>query len=530
MPRSFFDSLNNFIRRRSRWVIAAWVVAVALSLVLIPSFFSSVSYNLTGGFGGPSNTMSTKAANIIQAEFPSSNSSNDNILVVVQNASVYSDALKQTVLALNQTLTNSNIGNYTGEQSLYSSEASILNGSLPALINETAILQANLVIINQGLYTLSGNLSELSTNLFQLEDGINQTAQLVWGVPATFVNIWQSVSQQLISNGDTNAFDANAQANQTTFSVTDNFGGDAESIGYYTGFFTAWNASFLALPAGTSASGREAYAVGQAVAGFLSSPEVDAQTSQMIGLIASELTATSWNQQAAIENLTTTSMVLNIPSDLTSSLGASPESIVNELSDLGPSPSNATLGNYAISLLETSYSNLTVADSGFSISDLMQSALDLGSNPSSRQTWDQACDLIANATQETFVNSPLFTVNATSFSDLLASLSPNATLSDVNLAIEKEVTTQPYADYPFMQTSALTGNFVNSQNNTMLIVFSFSSSPTDNAITRVQSYVKNSGLQSFGTVYVTGGIVLTKDVAKAFLPALEITIGPGIGI
>ena len=72
MPRSFFDSLNHFIRRRYRWVIVAWVVAVLLSLVLIPSFFSSVSYNLTGGFGAPSNTMSDKAANIVQAQFPAS--------------------------------------------------------------------------------------------------------------------------------------------------------------------------------------------------------------------------------------------------------------------------------------------------------------------------------------------------------------------------------------------------------------------------------------------------------------------------
>ncbi len=530
MPRSFFDSLNNFIRRRSRWIIVAWVVAVVLSLVLIPSFFSSVSYNLTGGFGGPSNTMSARAANIIQAEFPSSNGSNDNILVVVQNASVYSDALKQCVLAINQTLSNSNIANYTGEQTLYSSEASVLNGSLPVLINETAILQSNLVIINQGLYTLLGNLSEFSANLFQLEDGINQTAQLVWGVPAAFVTVFQGVSQQLGSNGDTNPFDADAQANQTMFTVTDNFGGDAESIGYYSGFFNAWNASFSALPTGTSVPGRESYAVGQAVTEFLSSTQIDAQTSQMIGLVASGLTATSWNQPAAIENLTTTSMVSNIPSEVASSLGASPASVVNELYIFGPTPSNSTLGNYAISLLTTSFANLTAADSGFSVSDLMQGALNLGSTPNSEETWEQACVLISNVTQDTFVNSPLFSINSTSLSSLLASLSPNATLSDINIAIDNETATQPYADYPFEQTSALTGNFVNSQNNTMLIVFSFSSTPDDNTITRVESYVQNSGLQNYGTVYVTGGIVLTKDVAKSFLPALEVTVGPGIGI
>ena len=200
MPRSFFDSLNHFIRRRYRWVIIAWVVAVLLSLVLIPSFFSSVSYNLTGGFGAPSNTMSVKAANIVQAQFPSStNSSDTSILVVIQGAPVYSDSLKQDVLALNDTISkDQDIGNYTGESSLYSLEASLLNSSVPDILNQTASLQSNIITINSGLYSLQDNLSELSTNLFQLQTGINQTAQLIYGVPAAFVGVWQGVSHQLM--------------------------------------------------------------------------------------------------------------------------------------------------------------------------------------------------------------------------------------------------------------------------------------------------------------------------------------------
>ena len=170
MPRSYFDSLNHFIRRRYRWVIIAWVVAVMLSLVLIPSFFSSVSYNLTGGFGGPSNTMSVKAANIVQAQFPSSTNSSDNsILVVIQGAPVYSDSLKQDVLALNDTISkDTDIGNYTGESSLYSLEASLLNSSVPEILNQTASLQSTIITINSGLYSLQDNLSESSTNLYKL--------------------------------------------------------------------------------------------------------------------------------------------------------------------------------------------------------------------------------------------------------------------------------------------------------------------------------------------------------------------------
>ncbi len=527
MPRSFFDSLNVFIRRRYRLVIVAWVVAVLLSLVLIPSFFSAVSYDLTGGFGAPSNTESERAASIVKAQFPSSsNGSGSSILIVLKGALVYSDSLKQTILALNNTLSkNQNIDNYTGESSLYSLEASLLNSSVPDIINQTASLQSNIITINSGLYTLQDNLSVLSTNLFQLQTGINQTAQLVYGVPAAFVGVWQGISQ-----GGTDPYTANIQANATVFGLTDNFGGDPQSIGYYSAFFGAWTASFQALPNDTTVLDREAFAVNQSVTALLSSSQLDAQTSQMIGLAASGLNVTNWNQPDAVTNLTISTMASSIPEDISSALGASPISLVNQLYSFGSSASNATLGNYAITLLENSYTNITTADTGFSVSDLMQSTYQLGTSPNNTQTWNLACGFIANATQSTFVGSPLFSVNGTALSNLLSSLSPNATAADVDNAIAQTISTQPYMDYPYMPSSALTVNFVNPNNDTMLIVLGFSSNIDSSTIVQVESDVQNSGLQNFGTVYVTGGPVLNKDVEKAFLPALEVTVGPGIVI
>jgi putative drug exporter of the RND superfamily len=299
-------------------------------------------------------------------------------------------------------------------------------------------------------------------------------------------------------------------------------------MAYYSTFYNAWITSFQSLSSSTSVSDREAYAIGQAVTAFLSNPQLDAQTSQMLGLVASGLSVTTWNQADAVENLAASTMVSSIPAELSSALGTSPSSLVNKLFSFGSSPSNATLGNYAVTLLENSYTNITTA--GFSVNNLMQSTYQLGSSPNETQTWNLACALISNATQSTFTDSPLFTINGASLSSLLSGLSPNATIADVNLAINNVIATQPYTDYPYVPSSALTGNFVNSQNDTMLIVFSFSSSPDENTIAHVESNVQNSGLQNFGTVYVTGGPVLTRDVEKAFLPALEITVGPCIAI
>jgi RND superfamily putative drug exporter len=506
---------------------------VLLSLVLIPSFFSSVSYDIMGSVGSPPNSESQTVSNILQAEFPEINNDSKNaIIIVVQGTPVYfSDSLKDTVLKLNGTLSKDKaVINYTSESSLYSMEASLLNESLPEIINQTANLQSNITTINSGLYSLQDNLSVLSTNLFKMQDGINQTAQLVYGIPAAYVNVWQGASQQLSALGDTNPIDANNQANATMFSVTSNFGGNAQSIVYYTAFFNAWNASYQALPDSTSVSDREAFAVGQAVAAFLNNPQLDTQTSQMLGLVASGLTVTTWNQFNALENLTISTMASNIPSELSSSLGTSAKGLVNELYSFGPSPSNATLGNYAISLLETSYSNLTASDNGFSVSDLIKSAYLLGSSPSDAQAWTLACKFISNATQSTFSDSPLFTVNSTSLSNLLSGLPQNASITDINNAIENEVVTQSYMDYPYMPLSSLTKNFVNSNNDTMLIVLSFLSIPDADSIAQVKLDVQDSGLQNFGDVYVTGGSVLSNDFQITFMPALEITLLPGIAV
>jgi len=505
---------------------------VLLSLVLIPSFFSSVSYDIMGSVGSPPNSESLTVSNILQTQFPEFNNESENtILIVIQSAPVFSDSLKEAVLKLNNTFSKDKaVINYTGESSLYSMEASLLNESLPEIINQAANLKSNITTINSGLYSLQNNLSSLSTNLFQLQDGINQTAQLVYGIPAAFASVWQGVSQQLFAFGDTNPIDANNQANATMFSVTSNFGGNSQSIGYYTAFFYAWNTSYQTLPDSTSVSDREAFAIGQAVAAVLSTPQLDVQTSQMLGLVASGLTVTTWNQFTALQNLTISTIASNIPSELLSSLGTSATGLVNQLYSFGSSPSNSTLGNYAISLLETSYSNITTLDNGFSVSDLIKSSYLLGSSPNDAQAWTLACKFISNATQSTFSDSPLFIVNNTSLSNLLSGLRQNASVNDVNSAIENELITQSYMDYPYGPLSSLTKNFINSNNDTMLIVLSFSSSPDANSIAQVKSDVQDSGLQDYGEVYVTGGSVLSNDFQITFLPALEITLFPGVAV
>lgn len=507
-------------------MIIAWAVVVIISLSFLPSFFSNVSYNITGGFGGPTNTESDRAQNILNTEFPSvvNGTASNSIIVLVQNVNPYSNSLKSQVFTLNQTISkDTSIKNYTGMDSVYSTEYSLLNSSLQTLILQAGRLVANISSINSGLYALEQNLSSLSQNIFQLQQGINQTAQLVYGIPAAFLQIWLGI----FSQGVNNSYLINQEANATFYHDTANLGGNQISIAYYNIFYNQWNASFVSSPYANPQQ-REEASILQSVAGFLSNPAINNQTSQTIGLVASGLNTTDWYNSEAISNLTIVTLASSIPSTLTASLGVNADSLVAQLYNFGPFPSNSTLGSYAISLFSKSIPGNQSAD--LSIAQLLNSSYALGPTPAYAKEWDLASTLIANSTRSAFSGSPLFNVNSSSLALLISGLSQNSTQRQITVSINEVITNQSFLDYPFVPTSAITKNFVSGNNNSSILIFNFLSNPDATTISSVISDVKNSGIENLGTVYITGGPVINQDVQNAFTPALDITLGPGIAI
>jgi RND superfamily putative drug exporter len=527
LARNLFDSLNKFIVKRHRLIILAWTIALIVSLSLVPSFFGAVSYDLTGGFASPTNSQSEKTSNILRAEFPSSqNQSASSILLVVQDIQPYSDALKEAVLDLNQTISKDpKIVNFTGESSLYSTEYSLLNSSIPSILPQVEALEANISSINTGVYSLSANLASLNTNIFQTIEGINQTAQLIFGVPAAFVGVWQGITSQGLSD----PYLANFQANATTYQITNNFGNDPNSIGFYSAFFNVWNNSFLSLPSNASSvQDRESSAINQSVTLFLGNAQLDDQTKQIVTAVASGLTVSNWNQNEAVTNIAKSTIASSIPNDLSTQLGIAAQSLINQLYSFGATPSNATILDYATNLTTNSMGNLTDLDIGFSLSQLVNEAANLGSSPNSTQLWMLACQFTANATQNAFVDSPLFTINSSSLTTLLYNLPQNVTPTQIDKEIQNTVANQSYTNYPYQPTNAITQNFVGTNNNTVLIILNFASLPDTTSIAQIKATVQNSELQNLGTTYVTGGPVLGRDIENTFLPALELTVGPAI--
>lgn len=524
LSKSRFETFNSIIARRRRWVILAWIIGLALAATLIPSFFANVSYNITSVGGGPTNSESQTAQNILNAQFPSTSNTSDNtILVVLQNASVYSTSVKDAILRLNQTLsTDKGIGNFSGTSSIYDTETSLLNSTIPSLISEASILSSNISTINSGVYTLDGNLTTLGASLFMLEQGVNQTSQLIFGIPDGFVQTWQGE----ISGGVTNPFTADSLANSSIFLQTNDFNGSQESIGYYRSFYSIWNSSFISQPSPTTPTplAREQAAINQSVSALISSPGLNNQTIQLIQLTGSGLNVTDWDNSNSVANVTISSIASNVPPQLSSTFGVTPVSLVTQLYDFGPSPTNATLSNYTISLFE----NTIPQSANFSSSSLIRDSYNLGPSPNSSSTFNLASFFVANSTGSAFSGSPLFSTNATSLGNFLLNLGPNATSTKISQGIQTLVSNEQFFDFPFVPSKAVTSNFVSPDNNTMIIIFNFSSSPDKATIINFRTDVQNSGLSSLGKTYVTGSAVLTQDISDVFGPALGITIVPGI--
>ncbi|MDA4123166.1 MAG: MMPL family transporter [Thaumarchaeota archaeon] len=148
MARSRFDSFSAFVAKRRRLILIAWVVALVLSSTQIPTFFGAVNYNIANGGssgGGPTNTQSQLAQNILDKEFPANASSgNNNIVLVIQGDQTYSSAQSSAILALNRSLASDPAlaRNYTGMDSVYQTEVSILSSTVTTLIPQVSQLAA----------------------------------------------------------------------------------------------------------------------------------------------------------------------------------------------------------------------------------------------------------------------------------------------------------------------------------------------------------------------------------------------------
>lgn len=149
MPKSRFDILSSFLRKRYKLVLTAWLIALVVFGPQVTTFFGAVNYNIAGAnFGGPTHSESQQAQNVLDTQFPRMNSSsgNNGIILVVQNDQMYSSSVQSALINLNSSLSSDPTlsKSFAGVDSLYSTEYSSLAQLIPTLLPQVAEANASI--------------------------------------------------------------------------------------------------------------------------------------------------------------------------------------------------------------------------------------------------------------------------------------------------------------------------------------------------------------------------------------------------
>ena len=151
-----FDGLARFIVRRHRVIVVLWLVGLAACIPLFP-LTSHVISNQTE-IGSPTGESAT-AQNIIDAKF--SSSSGSSLIIVITAANVTTPQVRGFVDSMAQAVKNDTaLANLTGVGTTYSSVSLVIDGATGA---EAPI-----------------------------RSGASQLSQILFGVPAAFVQVWNS--------------------------------------------------------------------------------------------------------------------------------------------------------------------------------------------------------------------------------------------------------------------------------------------------------------------------------------------------
>lgn len=207
MLEKSFEILGKFIKRHAIKFIIIWLV---IALVLLPfstMIFSETSYDIASSVV-TSNSMSARASNIIQQQFPSQNTSGNATvdLVLVENANVSNRNVIKTFLEMrnailnNETLKKYNVSVsdiYTIENDLmmnFSKNAKFLLNSTLMLNNKTKFLVLTLVGIgNYSIGYMNGVVylyKNVRSSYIELLNNTNSSLSIEFGIPEYFVNVF----------------------------------------------------------------------------------------------------------------------------------------------------------------------------------------------------------------------------------------------------------------------------------------------------------------------------------------------------
>ena len=447
MLENAFRRLGRFSQKNSGKLIAAWVIALIILGPFAPMLFSETSYNLSSGIF-TSNSMSARAQKYLSEYFPNAASAGKQSLVVVTTGT---DVNSPAVISEFNTI-QSGISGYLKSNGIKGSVTSILtveNSTLSG-VSTGAKIELN------ATYPL---LYQTNLALYKLNSTLNQTLQMIYGVPSLFLKNYAG------SNNNSSA------ANSKTLSDLSTSGNLVDD--YYKSFYSFWNnTSISAVPT------RAIYSVNQAV---------NNQSSQYYALSV---------QQEPL-HVISVSLVQNFSLSDYSSATATERAHYDAYAYL-----------YTLSaILPSLNSNKTVytfinSDLNITPTTFFNDAFYLPQPAPPSKITAQSVSLVAKGLASTLKLNPYVAINIPAVEPYLFKLNAS---NDVASLVSGTLLSTVFSGYPFVPSPYVYHQFVGYDNSTTIMIVTTSVDLTSAQSDSVSSVIHSSLISIAGSNYYLAG-------------------------
>ena len=290
-----FEKIADGVVRHYKKIIVIWVIALMLAVPAMLNIDSVMDYQMDLGSG--EDQESIRAQRIMADNFQQS-VANGTILIVLQADDVTSPAMREYVLSLQERILSSpdvtNLEDPEGVASIYTFSEEIMLQAIPQVAPE--------------LYPI----------LILTEGQVNQTAFMLWGIPAMHAAIWGGVQNDEIAHS------LSSSELEDYLAQVDDDSVRAMIWGYYNAFIGAWNET-----PGAEPMQRANTVVSMVAQSFIDGLPVPPEQKSFMQAVLGYFNLTTFNNTAAIHALT-----LN----MVSTESGMDQAFLEGIYDLGPGP------------------------------------------------------------------------------------------------------------------------------------------------------------------------------------------------
>ncbi len=441
-----FARVGAFSQRNSGKIIVAWIIALVILGPFAPMLFGETSYNISSGIF-PSNSMSAEAQKYLAEYFPHEASAGGHSLVIVTTGT---DVNSPAVIASFSTIQNDVTGYFAahGIRGNVTSALTVENSTL------TGITHGAKIELN-ATYAL---MSRTNQAIYGLNSTLNQTLQMIYGVPSIFL------SNYSVSNNSSAA---------NNFTLRQIKGEGSLVRVYYGSFYGYWNASAI-----TSEANRTDYSINQ-----------------------------------AIDNLSSQYYNLSVHNEPLHTMSLSLERNFSMLNYSQAIPANR-LHYYTYAYMYTLAAILPSLDSNTSVVSFLNSDLNITTaaffndafylpQPSTpADVTARSVGLVAAGIDSGMRFNPLVSTVGADVAPYLFKV--NAT-SDVSSLVSSTMLSSGFGGYPFVPSPYVFHQFVGYDNSTTILVISTSSDLTSKQTGAVSSFMQTSLNGIAGSRYYMAG-------------------------